>query len=332
MHFAPDVTLAWLRDLGATELTSAELLVQTQEDLPALDTHDTGSRPDIAIRLSDGNRSEIIFIESKVGSKEGDRQISRYIEHLKRRIERSKALIYITREYEPKEQVGDVGVRFVQTRWSRFYRFFKNSPHKDGDISSELLRFMEEHGMAQSNRFTAVDLLAITNFPHAQKLMDATMWESVAKKFEKICGKISYKESAFTQLRNFRRYTMFTSFSQGQFDVVLGYWFDELQPTDSPWAGVTFHVGPKAAQRSEIISAIREFSASKQGAWETADLSNEREWATMFRGKELQEFLCGDDHVNTITRFFEGVLDDVAAFKSSYPCLPWKAEQEQRTA
>ena len=69
----PDKGLAWLRDAEITKLQELEdWVVNTQEELPALDSHEgIGSRPDMAIRLGVGSRREIIYIESKVGSKEG---------------------------------------------------------------------------------------------------------------------------------------------------------------------------------------------------------------------------------------------------------------------
>jgi hypothetical protein len=46
---APELTLDWLKEVGATTFVSADVLVQTQEELIALEAHATGSRPDIRI-------------------------------------------------------------------------------------------------------------------------------------------------------------------------------------------------------------------------------------------------------------------------------------------
>jgi hypothetical protein len=103
MGSLPDATLSWLREISATKLTTVdEVIVTTQEELSALELHATGSRPDIAIRLAKDGKRELIYLESKIGATEGNRQLSRYAEHLHRRPEQRKALIFITRSYEAK--------------------------------------------------------------------------------------------------------------------------------------------------------------------------------------------------------------------------------------
>jgi hypothetical protein len=222
-------------------------------------------------------------------------------------------------------------VQFVQKRWSDFYRFFKALP-KRSDVLNELLHFMEEHNMSQTNQFTTVDLLSLGNFSRARKLMDATLWESVHKKFQKVCGKIIYKESAYTELRNNQRYVMFARYGQGtEFETLLGYWLDQELVTDSPWAGVTYHVNPKAPNREQIVSAFEDFIKRRQGTWESFDLGDEKAWGGICRGKNLQMFLAEQDHLRVLTKFFEDILDDVAEFRQQYPKLPWNITQGQET-
>ncbi len=325
----PDATLGWLKEIGATKLSSIDdLVVSTQEELTALDTHATGSRPDIAVRLSKDSDREIIFIESKVGAKEGALQLQRYSEHLARRDERRKTLIFITRSYEPKELPRNESVNFIQTRWAVFHRFFaQSSLPQRSDVLEQLLQFMEDHQMAQSNKFTSIDILALGNFNRARKLMDATLWESVHKKFTDVCGgKYFWKESAFTQLRNHSRYVMWTGYGRGyQFETLLGYWLDQDVVTDSPWVGVTYHVNPKAPRRGAIVSAFERY-AKAHPEWKTFDLTNEKIWGGMSQGRYLEEFFREEDHVAAITRFFEELLDEVATFKKQHPNLPWKVE------
>lgn len=330
MRSLPDQTLSWLRDIGATTMTRGdEFIITTQEELSALELHATGSRPDIAIRLVKNGERELIYIESKVGSHEGHQQLSRYLDHLQTRPERRKSLVFITRSYEPKEIASRPDVTFVQTRWSVFYRSFSRCTPAT-ELLSELLYFMEEHNMAQNNQFTSIDLLALSNFSRARKLMDATLWESVQKKFIKFSGKPFWKESAFTQLRNHGRYAMFAGFGPGhQFEVLLGYWTDQDIITEPPWVGVTWHVNPKAAKRAEIVAAMENFVRTSSGRWEGFDLSDEKAWGGICRGKVLTDFFSQEDHVRSITAMFEESLDDLADFKNRYPKLPWAPQQPE---
>lgn len=327
LNALPEQALRWLNSLGATDITEPdEFVVHTQEELNALATHSFGSRPDIAVRLAKGGRREIVYIESKVGSSEGANQLSRYLDHLEIRPEDRKTLVFITRSYEPKEPISKTDVSFIQTRWSHFFRAFH--PHRSqNSVLSELLKFMKANNMAQSNKVTPIDIVALTNFPRSRKLMDSTMWESIHRRFNKFSGKIFYKESAFTQLRNFDRYVMAAGFGSGhQFELLLGYWLDQDSATDSPWVGVTWHVNPKAAKRSEIVRAFEAYARNSQDGWETFWLTDEKTWGGLARGKELTSFLTADDHVHEITLWFDALLDQVAEFKKQFPELPWRPQ------
>ncbi len=184
--------------------------------------------------------------------------------------------------------------------------------------------------MAQTNQFTSIDLLALSNFSRARKLMDATMWESVQKKFINFVGKPFWKESAFTQLRNHGRYVMFSGFGPGhQFELLVGYWTDQDIITEPPWVGVTWHVNPKAAKRAEIVAAMEDYGRTSSGNWETFDLTDEKSWGGMSRGKVLTDFFGEEDHVKSITTMFEELLDEVADFKTRYPKLPWTPQKPE---
>jgi len=323
MRSLRDETLNWLREIRVTSMTGCDdFVVTTQEELSALELHTTGSRPDIAIRLAKNGERELIYIESKIGSVEGYQQLSRYLDHLEKRPEKRKALVFITRSYEPKEAQRRAGVTFVQTRWSHFYRTFCQI-NPQPELLTELLKFMKEHNMSQSNKFTTIDLLAIRNFRHAQNLMDATMWESVHKRFTKLAGKIFYKESAATQLRKFYRYTMWAEFGPNQFELLLGYWADQDILTDSPWVGITWHINPNAPARRDIVAAMENYARSSGGRWEVFDLTDEKAWGGMSAGKDLTHFLGQEDHVKAITEFFDGLLTDVELFQKNYSKLPW---------
>jgi hypothetical protein len=330
MQSLPEATLAWLREIGATNMTRADdVIVTTQEKLSALELHATGSRPDIAIRLAKDGERELIYVESKIGANEGTRQLDRYVDHLERRPERQKTLVFITRSYEPKELAAPNGVAFVQTRWSDFYRTFSSRTPRT-ELLGELLKFMEEHHMSQSNKFTSIDVLSLSNFSRARKLMDATLWESVHKKFVKFCGKMFWKESAFTQLKNHGRYVMAAGFGQGhQFEVLLGYWTDQDIITDSPWLGITWHVNPKASARCEIVAAMEDYERVSNAKWKAFNLTDEKAWGGLACGKNLSDFFSEDDHVKSITDLFETLLDDVQDFKKRYPQLPWAPQQTE---
>src|SRR5205814_867508 len=138
---------------------------------------------------------------------------------------------------------------FKQTRWYDFYRFLKEQPQRT-DLTNELILFMEENDMSQSNQFTTIDVLALSNFQRARKIMDATMWEKTSEKFKRVCGSASSRKRAMAQFRDESRYVMFAAQGQGwQFEILLGFWMDGELQTAYPEVGVAVQVNPKSAAR-----------------------------------------------------------------------------------
>ena len=292
-----ELTLRWLRKLGVTELHEAdEIAVSTQQEFQPIERlHSFGSKPDITIRVRKESHVEAVFIESKVGSEESQGQLSKYIDQLRALLGvDQRSLVFITRDYEPKENLSDEIVRFFPARWSDFYHFLC-TVESPSDAIRELLKFMQENNMSQSNRFTAIELLALTNHHRARSLMDASMWENAGKKFAKVCGAMGSATKAMSQLRIHNRYVMAAGHGTGyQIEFLLGYWFPDEQPSDSPEVGMHIYVNPKAAQRPAIAKAMLKFSEGSNGAvrkWNHFDLSNDREWAGVACSVNLEAFL-----------------------------------------
>lgn len=325
---SPEVTLRWLQELRLTQILEAdEIAISTQQHLKPIEgLHSFGSKPDISIRIRAGTRVEVIFIESKVGSEESGGQLPKYRDQL-RALQgvNKRSLLFITRDYEPKENLSDQKVNFFQSRWSTFYHFLSLQPPTD--TIRELLSFMKENNMSQTNRFTAIELLALTNHSRARSLMDATMWESVGTKFAKVCGASGSTSKAMSQLRIHNRYVMSGGYGEGyQIEFLLGYWFPDEQVSDSPSVGMQIWVNPKATERSVIAQAMLRFSEDTQRTerkWENWDLGNDRNWACIECTVSLESFLGKEDHVAEIVKWFDVLLDDAARFRKLNPKLPW---------
>ncbi|MGA2028843.1 MAG: hypothetical protein ABSG87_02065, partial [Verrucomicrobiota bacterium] len=238
-----------------------------------------------------------------------------------------RSLIYITRDFEPKQMPQNEKIQFQQRRWYDFYRFLKTE-QQSTDLIKELTTFMEENNMSQSNQFSTIDILALSNFQKARKIMDATMWEEVSKTFWRVCGGVSSPKKGMNQFRDHGRYTMFVGHGEGwQFEILLGYWMENEALTDYPEIGVEINVSPKAKSRNEIVSAMRDFEKIKNGTWTSSDLANDREWGGIFQKRGLQDFLAEEDQVKKITEYLTQLLDDVAEFRKKNSKLPWTAQQ-----
>lgn len=197
----PQLCLAWLEAAGlltapVVDTGQGYICVSTQRSFVALDHHDTDSRPDLMIEIyrspeefvEDDAVTDVVMIESKIGSKEGPEQLRRYAEHLDRMpIFGSKTHAYITRGYDPKDASEILyglseNISFEQLRWHDFYRFLQ-SVKKDALID-EVMTFMEEQGMARSYRLSTTDLMALSGVPRAFEIFDETLGGEVRAELE----------------------------------------------------------------------------------------------------------------------------------------------------
>jgi hypothetical protein len=183
----PELCLAWLDSLDlltpASEEDQRYIRVTTQKLLVSLDEHGRGSRPDLIVEVHHAvedaeleSSIEVVMIESKIGSVEGEDQLERYAEHLSDMSGTRKTLVYITRAYDSKNgkdtTSGLDNVQFEQLRWHDFYRFLQ-TVEKD-TLVEEVMTLMEEQGMARSYRFSAADLIALSGVPRAFEIFDET--------------------------------------------------------------------------------------------------------------------------------------------------------------
>jgi hypothetical protein len=187
---------------------------------------------------------------------------------------------------------------------------------------------MKENNMSQSNRFSALHSLALTNHHQARALMNETMFGSVKEKFREICGAAGSHAKAMVQLRLFNRYAMIANHGQGvQIQFLLGYYFPDEQPTDSSTFGMYIYVNPKAAAYETISQAMIRFSESTKGSarewyfWEASDGG----WSGIGCDENLESVFAEEDHVKAISKRFEALLDDAATFRKQNPKLPWSA-------
>jgi len=240
----PDLCLSWLDELDLiTTVTGKDqryIRVTTQKSFVALDEHGSGSRPDLIIEVhhavedaeSEGS-TEIVMVESKISSWEGQDQLKRYAEHLDKMTGMRKALVYVTRAYDPKKTeeilVGTGSVGFCQRRWHDFYTFLQKM--EADALVEEVMLFMEEQRMARSYRFSTADLMALSGVPRAFEIFDETFDEEVQAELEAFTGnKINRREPyGLTQIRDNKRYIMLAPLHGGDLYCYAAY---ELRTPD----------------------------------------------------------------------------------------------------
>ena len=233
------LTMAWLGGIGITTLKNPDAIqIATQEEFAKLAGHSTDSRPDIAIRLVAGGKTELILIESKVPSKQGPDQLQRYADHLadakNRHALQKTSLVFITRDYESAAPTFLAGQTLTLARWFQFYRYLKAHVNGDG-LAKELKLFMEENRMSLGNQFRSTDLVSLENFLSAKALMDETLQGEVSEAAKKSLGSVSKTRKAIVQLYDHERYIIQTEFGGGDFYCMIGYWLPHENPDDPIW-------------------------------------------------------------------------------------------------
>ena len=177
---------------------------------------------DIVIQAQAEN--EICFIENKVNSKEGYKQLDRYGLVLDKYKERgfNTKLVYCTKNVEPKDRNDH---DFLQTKWYKIASFCKK--YADDKLISLFINFLNHNGMNTDMTLRSVDLVAMENFARVLHIIEETLGR-VKPKFEETFGKCtnntSYK-SFKDQINTHNRFCFFRENilkSGGYSEVLLG--------------------------------------------------------------------------------------------------------------
>ncbi len=336
----PELCLSWLDELALITPVSGKdqryVRVTTQKSFVALDEHGSGSRPDLIVEVHRGiedaeseSSIEVVMIESKIGSVEGEDQLERYAEHLSDMSGTRKTLVYITRAYDPKDaeemRTRTQNVEFRQLRWHDFYRFLQ-IVEKDA-LVEEVMLFMEEHGMAQSHRLSTADLLTLSRVPRAFEIFDETLGDDVRAELEAFAGnKVKGQTHGLNRIRWHWQYVIIASLQDWDLICFIGYTMDD--PEEPPGLTVNLESRPNAVARESSVAAMRKIAAREE--WEEYGLDSSSEWAGVGRWVSLADLLPEEDHIAAVKRFFiesmRQLRDELTAFKKEHPDLPWHAE------
>ncbi|WP_414513622.1 PD-(D/E)XK nuclease family protein [Nostoc sp. PCC 9305] len=327
-----DILLNWLKHhsiIGDDKYSSIK--ISTQQEHQALAIHTEDSRLDIVVELSTGLSTDVIFIESKIGSTEGWRQLEKYAEILSNLPNvRHRILIYITRDYDPKEEIKtpafnlEPKVSFYQLRWHQFYASLQQ--HATDILAQEILIFMRNNKMSQNNQFSSVDLLTMMNFNKTLNLMESTLNEEVQQKFKLAFGGLikPIASTSMTQWRWYSRYIIYTKFSGDNFWCGLGYF--NLNPdnfTEYPYLGICLEVYGNFVERPKIIESMHKVINDQPNIWTPENLTILPDCSAIFYRKSLQEFLSQENQLSAIKDFFLKSINELKNIQPDFN-FPWK--------
>ncbi|BAT53896.1 hypothetical protein NOS3756_28590 [Nostoc sp. NIES-3756] len=333
-----DILLHWLKQHGIiNEENYHSINITTQKYYEPLAHHDQGSKPDIVIELANDATTDVIFIESKVGSTEGVDQLKRYAEILSSlTYPQRRILIYITRDYDPKEAekiISALNVNFHQLRWYQFYNYLTKKSHDI--LAKEILKFMGVNGMSHTNQISSIDLLTMINFKNTLKFMEDTLSDEVKAKFKGafkgyVYGKSEMLSDSLYQWEKCSRYIINNRLTphSGKWDIWCGLGYFNLNPeslTEYPHIGILLDVDLRFAKAERVIEFMQKVINQKPDLWKKYlyDSSKPSTWSTIAYHKSLREFLSQEDHLHSIKAFFFECIEEMQAIQEEFN-FPWE--------
>jgi hypothetical protein len=331
LNHNPTITRYFLNQFIKLPEKIDRIRVDPQVTFQKLRGHEQDSRPDVVITLDFEEGKDLVFIESKLGAREGPNQLIRYAEQLKNISEvRHRYLIYITQSYDPKDEVKITGnsgehVKFIHATWSRFYSSLKD--FRKDTLVDEMMLFMEENGMAENNVLLPVDVSSMTVFPRLLDFMQTSLEGEVENKYRSVLG---YKpENIYgDQARYEGRVILWKELGQ-DWAFGVGYFFDK-GGREYPSLGVLIEIDPMSSHWNKIASALKKVAdnptdrANKTVSWEILELDNPDNWTNLYFHESLLNIIAKPDHLQAIRLRLLWYLDQIAAIKKRYPFLPWK--------
>ncbi|MBE7472156.1 MAG: hypothetical protein DPW09_25720 [Anaerolineae bacterium] len=151
---SPEILFTWLKYIQFIDDSSQYVHVEVLSERPC-----EGGRIDIQLELIDSSRNrDLIFLESKINSREHNDQLHKYAKHLSSQLGfRNKFLLYVTRDRDEKDEEKILeGIinppKFVPIRWHTLQEVLQNQPKNP--LLDEIIIFMERNGMGDRNKLT----------------------------------------------------------------------------------------------------------------------------------------------------------------------------------
>ncbi|WCN36236.1 PD-(D/E)XK nuclease family protein [Aneurinibacillus uraniidurans] len=306
------------------QLEKAETIhVHTQRTYSKLSTHSVDSRPDLVITFRNHTKKHVLFIENKLGSGEGNQQLTRYADHLNEYRKRGYRvhLLYITQYYDPKDGSSLFSKlnrsEFKQIQWYQFYAWLRE--YTNDLYCKQVITYMEELRLNKSRRFSPLDIYSIQNARKTLTMMDDCLDGKVTEAFSRLFGKPKKWPNRAMQLRYDDRYVITHDQSDWKY-VVCGFWINE---EEYPTLCVLIEVSPNCSLTEEVLKAMETFGKENED-WIYEEPDDINGWSCLYHEISLSSLLIEEDHINSIQDYFVGKLEELYKLKDENPNLIWK--------
>lgn len=286
-----DVLKAFLTEIFGIErevVDTSRFKVKTQDHYHV--DGGTSCRVDLTIRGEDF----LCFVENKVHSTEGYRQLDRYAALLAEQKERNKYLGYCTKYSEESRK----GVK--QYRWADVHRLLSRF-HSDTLIAN-FTDFLRRNGMESSNELSLHDLHVMQGVVDVFDKLGSILAE-VKQDYDQISGRRAKCSERYKQIGRYQRYVCFDKkVLSGEGYSELGFGFD-LSETPSLYVWIW------ADEKSEI------WTRHKDRLFETFPDGKRDDRSYIAYLTPLSEFLSKRDMQSDIRRWFIDIFERIAQYE-----------------
>lgn len=246
--------------------------------------------------------SEIVcFVENKIDSGEGDRQLERYLEVLKdiNLTEDKKVFLrYCTKYYDQK----DIYLNFLQFRWSDIYSFFEQ--YSENVVAANLLEYLRSEGMASAGNFDFNDLLVMTKINSTIAKMDECL-DLVKPSLCEYFGKpYQYDYERLKQICKNEMYAMWCTnvLGEGYSEVLVGFKFTNDSNNAAPNLVVQLYLN-KDNSKSVHIGEINQIGVFEYFL--------DDEGFVFWFEKPLSDFISSQNQIEEICDWFKDKIKKI---------------------
>lgn len=259
------------------------------------------------------NDEHVCFVENKVNSCEGERQLERYtkvLNNINKEQGKQIHLRYCTKYYDQKE--NNFNIDFEQFRWCDIYKYLEQFTD-DNKLIEEFLIFLRGEDMASAGTFNYEDLMTMNKINSTIAKMNECL-DNVKQKLTESFGETYERDYArLKRIVDNNQYYMWSPNvigENGEALVVVGFNLDNEQTNNIPMLMVSLYIDKANSKFKEVKELDEE---------EKADFCKLHDygWAIEYAFvKPLSDFISSEKQTEEICEWFEEKINKIKDFVS----------------
>lgn len=262
------------------------------------------------------SKDSVCFLENKVNSKEGDRQLERYSKvlwNIQKECGKKVYLRYCTKYYEVKS-VEDMN--FKQFRWMNVDKFLKK--YENDKMVKDFLDFLRSEGMVSSGEFNFQDMIVLSNINNTFSKINEC-FDNVEGKFKDVFGEAT-RTTTVKQIKEYNGYWLWRKdvLGDGYSEVYIGICVSNSEDKTTP----RLQVGIKCGKNNSMNSDFNKKSHDNEGFFDFIDIDDDESCVWFEEG--LSRFIDSEGQLEEIENWFTKRIDDLNEFRKNTYELNWK--------